>query len=35
MLLAPFFLTMVKVFKDWNRQFLNVFVEDVNIHSMN
>jgi hypothetical protein len=30
-----FFRTMVKVFKDWNNQFLKVLVDDVNIHNMN
>jgi hypothetical protein len=27
--------TMVEVFKDRNNQFFNVFVDDVNIHSVN
>jgi hypothetical protein len=26
---------MPKVFKDWNNQFLKVFVDDVNIHNLN
>jgi hypothetical protein len=26
---------MVEVFKDWNNQFLRIFVDDVNIHSLN
>jgi hypothetical protein len=25
--------TMVEVFKDWTKQFLKVFVDDVNIHN--
>jgi hypothetical protein len=27
--------TMDKVFEDWNKQFLKVFVDDFNIHSLN
>ncbi len=27
--------TMAEVFKDWNNKFLKVFVDDVNIHSLN
>jgi hypothetical protein len=27
--------TMDKVFKDWNNYFLEVFVDDVNIHNLN
>ncbi len=30
-----FLTTMAKVFKDWNNQFLKVFVDDVNIHNLN
>jgi hypothetical protein len=26
---------VVEVFKDWNNQFLKVFVDDVNVHNLN
>ncbi len=31
--LGMFFRTITKLFKDWIKQFLKVFVDDVNIHS--